>query len=646
MKFRINSLTLQCKKSREVIDFSSQITFFYGQTSSGKSSILRLIDFCFAGDLEKTPAIKSEAINATLCCTINSNEIILSRDINSNQITISWTNSSGQFYTISAPIDTSQVAIWEGDIYNFSDMMFYFMGITPIWVKRNKTDDEAPLIRLSFRDILWYCYLDQTNIDSTFFWLGEDGAFKRPKSRDVMRFVMGYYTERLNHLEQELEETKDERKGCLLASNEIKKFLRQFGYESEMNLVMEIEKARKELSCRQGNLGKVREDYNSETHFADDLRQQLREKVSTIAELEEALEDNKRVIFEHESLLGELTSAKFKLAKSQAATEVFNQIGFDMCPECGTEIEKHISDEMCSLCGKHKKPDDKIDPQVVNKDLDIRILELKDSLGRHSKNLNKIVRELNDKKSEKMALDNRYNEEMINYDSMYMASFREAERKVAELEERIRGLEKVSEMPIAVRNLESRADSLLALEQRLKREIKEEKSTLTDAISNVKLLETKYAKGLVTVGVPGVNKSDEVSINIKNWIASILPSGDEALKWDFYNAGSNGRKTLLKVIYCLALHQVSEIRELPLPPFIIIDYPMKNIGDDVNRDLFESFFNYLFGLAKNELSKTQFILVDNELVEPKGFESFTTRYMTREESANPPLISYYRGEIG
>ncbi len=57
MKIKFQKLVLLCKKSEEVIDFSRQITYFHGQISAGKSSIVRLIDYCLGGDLEKTPAL-------------------------------------------------------------------------------------------------------------------------------------------------------------------------------------------------------------------------------------------------------------------------------------------------------------------------------------------------------------------------------------------------------------------------------------------------------------------------------------------------------------------------------------------------------------------------------------------------------------
>jgi hypothetical protein len=144
--------------------------------------------------------------------------------------------------------------------------------------------------------------------------------------------------------------------------------------------------------------------------------------------------------------------------------------------------------------------------------------------------------------------------------------------------------------------------------------------------------------------VPGVGPEDVIRIDIKTWIPFVLPSGDEALRWTFDNAGSGGKKTLFKVCYALAVHAVAAHHNLPLPRFLIIDTPMKNIGEDVNEDLFRSFYSYLYALAAGPLRSVQFVVVDKEYYPPK-FPGIVIneRFMTPDDPQHPPLISYYRG---
>jgi hypothetical protein len=251
MNIKFQTLTLQCRKSREVIEFSNQISFFHGQISSGKSSIARLIDFCLGGSFENTPA----------------------RDVGS----------------VLAPIQKGQKPIWEDNVYNISDLIFYFLNVTPLKVRRSKRNVDSPLVRLSFKDIRWYCYLDQDHLDSSFYHL--EDPHRKLKSRDVMRFLVGYYTEQLNDLEIKLDERKDERKGKLEAVTQIKSFLREFEYDSEKQIQQEIEQNEAELEQARTQLEEIQRGHIRDTHFADELRQRLRELTRTLQREEEVLDD-------------------------------------------------------------------------------------------------------------------------------------------------------------------------------------------------------------------------------------------------------------------------------------------------------------------------------------------------------------------
>jgi hypothetical protein len=123
----------------------------------------------------------------------------------------------------------------------------------------------------------------------------------------------------------------------------------------------------------------------------------------------------------------------------------------------------------------------------------------------------------------------------------------------------------------------------------------------------------------------------------------ILPKGDESLAYNFFGAGSGGKKTLFNVCYGVALHRVSEELGLPLPTFLIIDSPMKNIGTEVNRNIFMAFYEYLYGLAAGPLKQTQFVIVDTELSTPSAAIDFSERLMSPDDPEHPPLIPYYSG---
>jgi rubrerythrin len=652
MNMKFHTLTLQCRKSKEVIEFSPQISFFHGQISTGKSSIARLIDFCLGSDVVKigTTAINRELVSVELTAHIGEYNVLFEREAKkSNQVQVTWQDADGRSASVLAPIEAQSGAgpIWDNNVFNLTDLIFYLFGITPIKVKRSKRDQDSPLVRLSFRDIMWYCYLDQDHLDSSFFRL--EDKFRGLKSRDVMRFVVGFYTERLNDLEINLEEIKDQRAGKLEAAEQLKTSLQELGYDSESKIGNEIRNTTVELRKAKSEQLKLREGYMENTHFADRLRKQLRALSIRLTREEQALTDLNERIDEQKTLKAELFSAKFKLARAKSASTVLSGVSFEFCPSCGMKLDTASQNDtdVCPLCGKQPSTSrEQIIPQgeMLRDDLNSRIEELDESIQRHTESLKKekfIVSELQEKKA---LLDEQLKEELKNYDSTFLASSREVERRIATLQERLRGLEKILRIPNAIVRLEEEADKLVSEEARLKRKIQEEKAKLTSADQYIQDIEDSFLQSLIEVGVPGVGPDDQVELNRKTWIPSVLPEGDKALKWYFYNAGSGGKKTLFNVCYALAVHKVADEHDLPLPTFLIIDTPMKNIGKDVNRDIFVAFYNYLYDLVVGPLSNTQFIIIDKECVSPSYKEIiFKKRYMSNDDLEHPPLISYYRG---
>jgi hypothetical protein len=189
------------------------------------------------------------------------------------------------------------------------------------------------------------------------------------------------------------------------------------------------------------------------------------------------------------------------------------------------------------------------------------------------------------------------------------------------------------------------AEALKIELERISRMINDEKQRLTGADKNFELLEQYFLEALVAVGLPGVSSDDLVRINRKTLVAEILPKGDESIAYSFFTAGSGGKMVLITICFALALHRVAARRSLPLPRFLIIDSPTKNITPDINPRLVSAFYEYLYGLARTDLADVQTIIIDQTLVQPSPDLriSFKHRVLQRGNPRSPPLISYYDG---
>jgi len=646
MKIKIITLKLLCKNSVEILNFSPQITFFHGQISAGKSSIVRLIEFCFGGGLEKTPAINQELVSVELAVHINEYQILFERaSQGSNQVQVTWINNAGKTYSVLAPIRASDSSIWEDDIFNLNDLIFYFMDLNPLKVRRNQSDSESPLIRLTFNNILWYCYLEQEKLDSSFY--RTDTPFSNSSSRNVMRFIIGYYSERLSQLEINLEEIQKQLLGKREAIKQIRQFLQQFNYASEAEVIGQKNEIIEELKSANLKKSNIRQEYRGETHFVDELRENLRTLNHHLEYECQTLFDLQEKIQEEKALKAELLLSKFKLMQAQSAS-LLSDLSFESCPACGTLTNSpNYPEDLCHLCGRDPALENNrsgVPPEITNRDLISRVNELDELIGRHQQAYKIQKDRVDDLQEKKNRLDRRLVEELQHYDSAFVSKSLEIERCIATFEERLQGLNKIAEITQSLAQMQEDIDRLRLEVERVERQIEEEKLFLSNADENIRLLESNFLSALLTVEVPGVYKNDEVKIDRRTWIPYILPNGDEALRWSFNGAGSGGKKTLFNVCYALALHKTASEKKLPIPSFLIIDTPMKNIGEDVNNNVFSSFYRYLYSLAGESLSNTQFIIVDKEYFPPDSDTiDIVQRKMTPNNSQYPPLITYYRG---
>jgi hypothetical protein len=574
---------------------------------------------------------------------------LLSRNISSDSvINATCINLNQQAFSIDVPLNTSTTPIYGDTIYNISDLIFYLAGIKVLKIPVSRNKEDSGLVRLSLRNFMWYCYLDQSKLDNSFF--RQEDSTKSRNSKEVLKYILQYSTQKIVELEEKLQESRVERFNDTAKAKGLREFLKQFGFSTENEIETKVHDTTKKLLLSKEQKKKLESGYTSDTHNSDKVRNEIRDLISEIYVMEDGLIDLRNRINQQESLKSELISSKFKLAKSDIVATLFQGVHFDNCPDCGTNLTKRkIETDNCKLCGEEigKSEVGLIEKtEMIQSDLDDRIKELEGSIDFHKKSLKKTQRELEFKIQKRQSFDVQLQNELSQYESVFLSNIREVDKRVATLEERIKSLNRLKMMPQEISRLEENALKLLKIENSLKQEIREARGNLVKGEKLIEDLEKTFLATLIEVGMPGISPNDVVSINRKTWDVSIWPEGEEYLKWNFYNAGSGGKKTLFNSCFLLSVHVVSALNNLPLPTFIIIDTPMKNIDKEVNQDIFRSFYNHIYNLASDILDKTQFIIVDNNFVPPPPelkLLKFYDRYMTGDDPLNPPLISYYQG---
>ena len=246
MNIRLNQLIVSTRRTTEKILFSESVTFLYGPVGTGKSTVARLIDYCFGGDLERTPAIQQEFVSVILNAKLGDYDCTFERSTKDKQsVRVTWALGENDYGSVNAPLIASQAPLLNAEVYTLSDLMFHLCGVEPIKVHKRSQDQNSQMIRLGFRDIWLFCYLDQAHLDSSFFRM--EDPFRGRKSQDAMRFFTGLHSERLSKLQEELCRTETEQQGAREAVSQIRHFMKQFNFESQNEIITQIEESKRKL---------------------------------------------------------------------------------------------------------------------------------------------------------------------------------------------------------------------------------------------------------------------------------------------------------------------------------------------------------------------------------------------------------------
>jgi len=651
MKISLISLQLNFRRDKSVIEFR-HISYFFGKMGAGKSSIARMVDYCFGGNPEPTPALQKEFISATLHLTVENTEVTIFREAENPKAIVSWARDDEKVELLIPTRNANGIVLPNTDVETLSDLLYYLAGITLPKVRRSKRDEESPLVRLSFRDLFWYCYLDQDEMDSEFFHLGRDAnPFMRLKSLDAFRFIVGFHQEQVAALESELLAIREKRLAVKGGADALKEILRQSGISNIVDLEQMAERLRVELhhiqSAAQEARQSQRQDQGTPSHATDELRNRGRQLAGEIQAIERALLDIHAQIESAERLHNELMMLSVRFRRSASAREVLAGVAFTACPRCTQPLPNRLATS-CPVCGQEER--DRAyevgEERVIEEDVSERLKEISESLVRYRQQETSLQRRLSELISDKGSVDSRLDVAMKQYDSAFLSTALEFERQAASLQEKLGNIERQKMLPAKLDEQYHLADELLTGEAELRRKLKEARGKAEQDLTNLQRLEELFLDCLLRAKFPGITPNDKVAIVSPDFMPEVQsPEAGDIAVTSFANLGSGGKKCVFKASYALAIHRLATEIGAKLPSLLIIDSPMKNISERENEDVFTSFYGMVYELAAEELRETQFLIIDKEFRAPTGAGELDlgVRHMMPDSNEFPPLIPYYRG---
>jgi len=650
MKLKLERLILQTKQKTISISFSNSVTYFYGKMGTGKSTIARLVNFCLGGELKETPALQSEFLSVSLELIIEKYVVKLDRQRGSSEIIAAWKNKdTKESNALPIPVRgiKDKFIMPDKKIENISDFIFYLGNLEPPYVLKSKHNVETELIRLSFRDIMWYCYLDQDHIDSSLFYLEYgDHPFKINKSQDAIRYILGFEHEEISKLQKTLNQLRQDRSSHIESVKQLNAFLEENGIKNSNDIMEQIESHTNQLAIVKNQEENIRDVNFNQSHPIDNFKDKSRELSFEIDRIKQKIEDNNFEMIKLERLKSEFITTNIRIDRTDAAREVFRNIRFETCPQCGQIIEQESSDT-CLLCKRPPKNTTIENIKLMGPDLIDRIKEIDNSHNSLFLEKRQLEFILKSKQFEKLEIDEKLVEQEKNYDSKYLTEASELLQSRGIIEGKIYALKQMLPLPQRVDELKMSAEDLTSEIGKIEKQLDQLIDDAKKGQTALRDLEDIFLDTLREVKFPGLKDDDYVTISSDTYIPTIRSKNKEdSTVTTFSNVSSGGMKTIFKACFAIAIHRLAnKINRKVLPTFLIIDTPMKNISERENKDVYNGFYKFLYKLAQSELKDTQFIIIDKEFEphpERKGLD-MTVRHMTKDDPKNPPLIDYYKG---
>jgi len=204
-KLIISNLVLIGHRKNYNIPFNSGFNLIYGDSDTGKSSILNLINYCLgASFVDLYDEIELAGDYCLLEVLLSGEKYTIKRDIFNPKAEIevyrcSYDETDGVFPKYYSP-NYSKIS---EDGY-FSEFLLSSMNIPVTKLKQSPTKDDSKSVRLSFRDIFRFNYLDQDKVGSKKL-LGEN-YFYLTKLKETFKLMYNALDIQILQLEESISE--------------------------------------------------------------------------------------------------------------------------------------------------------------------------------------------------------------------------------------------------------------------------------------------------------------------------------------------------------------------------------------------------------------------------------------------------------
>ncbi|EDA5423181.1 exonuclease SbcC [Salmonella enterica] len=616
-------LILVGSRKNYFVEFEDGLNIIHGDSDTGKSSILEFIDYLLGGSsIELADEIISSVDYAALEIIINDEPYTIIRNIfKPNELIEVYSCNFDNVGSYIPKKYAPKFNITSAPDGFFSDFLMDSLSFPKLKLKVSPSQEISKFRRISFRDIIKFCYIDQDNMGSKSL-LGLTEWARYAHTKEVFKYIFNLFDADISDIESQISEKTTEFNRLVKKYENVSEFLRETGYESIASLDMEIDKCDLTIEDLEDKLRDLNSSMKADSEVYNELKAYHSEFNLKIKGLLKKIAD---VSYKREQYVRLKNDYKNDINKIQAIHTANSKIGQLTNVKCNCPICDNIitinNDDSVFLNSKTEKLDEELNSLLRRvKSID----ELIVNLATEGQSLAQERSVLEDDLAKVAEMIDTEAEEMI---TPFLTQRDALVKELADIRNRRGNL--VSSL--RVRNHQ---DDILTLQAKLKENL----SKLSEQLERLKKDAPDISGILSSLG--DYLNDFLAKINIKNRTGiSISPSTYSAIvrNRDYFNITSGGLRTLISIGYISSLLKYSIVNDINHPRFLLLDTVGKYLGKstkykymsetDSTADLkegtsdpekYEQIFNSLIDIsnyAQQKSTPCQIIVVDNDVPE-------------------------------
>lgn len=268
----INQLCLVGIRKNYTVPFHPGLNIIHGDSDTGKSSILDLINYCFGGyNIDMYDELRSSGKYCLLEVCLNGKIYTIRRDIFEPNKNIEVYSTPIVDMNSVFPLEYSPNFTRKGEEGFISDFFLDALSIPRIEIKQAPSKPDSKMIRLSFRDIMKYNVLSQDDVGSKQLLDGTNFAVA-VKNQETFKFLHNLLDTNISELNSLISEKSSTKKSLENNYKTISAFLRETNLKTTEDLNAEKDSIKENINILTTQINLLNEKMKSDTKGFEQIR--------------------------------------------------------------------------------------------------------------------------------------------------------------------------------------------------------------------------------------------------------------------------------------------------------------------------------------------------------------------------------------